>query len=373
MRYSQHTSESVSDGHPDKIADQISDAILDAVLRQDSNGRVACEVLVKEHTVAIAGEITANANIDYMQIVCNVLTNVYRREVLPSDIELINRVGEQSLEIASGVDHDGWIGAGDQGIMYGYATDETAALMPMPIYLSHKLMATHKQLRQRNKQILADAKAQVTVVYKDSKPVEVSSIVLSTQHVEDISVDAVRTYIREALIDQVIPSDLVTDNTQYLINPSGSFIRGGPSADCGLTGRKLMVDSYGGMALHGGGAFSGKDCTKVDRTAAYMARYVAKNVVAAGLAKRCEVCLAYAIGVSKPVMIEIDTLGSYTIPEPEILKRIKQVFDFTPQGMIKTLLLREPIFLQTATFGHFGREDQSLPWEALDKVDDLCL
>jgi S-adenosylmethionine synthetase len=271
------------------------------------------------------------------------------------------------------VDHDGWIGAGDQGIMYGYATDETAALMPMPIYLSHKLMATHKQLRQRNKQILADAKAQVTVVYKDSKPVEVSSIVLSTQHVEDISVDAVRTYIREALIDQVIPSDLVTDNTQYLINPSGSFIRGGPSADCGLTGRKLMVDSYGGMALHGGGAFSGKDCTKVDRTAAYMARYVAKNVVAAGLAKRCEVCLAYAIGVSKPVMIEIDTLGSHTIPEPEILKRIKQVFDFTPQGMIKTLLLREPIFLQTATFGHFGREDQSLPWEALDKVDDLCL
>ena len=372
MRYTQHTSESVSDGHPDKIADQISDAILDEALRQDKNARVACEVLVKSHTVVIAGEISAVASIDYMSIVCKVLTSVYSEEVLPSSVELINRVGEQSAEIASGVDHDGWIGAGDQGIMYGYATDETKGLVPMPIYLSHQLMLAHKQLRKDNPQILADAKSQVTVVYDEGKPVAVSSVVLSTQHTKDLSVDAVRELIREKLIDNVIPKHLVNEKTKYWVNPSGSFVRGGPSADCGLTGRKLMVDTYGGVALHGGGAFSGKDSTKVDRTAAYMARYVAKNIVAAGLARRCEVCLAYAIGVHEPVMVEIDTFGTHTIPENEILDKIKNVFDFTPEGMIAALSLREPIFLQTASFGHFGREDMPFPWERVDQVDALC-
>ena len=371
MRYNQHTSESVSDGHPDKIADQISDAVLDHVLSQDPNGRVACEVMVKERLVIISGEITAHCEIDYSSIVCDVLSRIYQKSVTDQDVELIIKVGEQSPEIAHGVDHDQGIGAGDQGIMYGYATDETEQFMPMPVYLSHQLMRAHQALRKHESVLSADAKSQVTVAYQDGRPVHVKSIVLSTQHTEDISLDSLRDMVIEKLIKPVIPQQLLTDKTTYFVNPSGSFIQGGPSADCGLTGRKLMVDSYGGFALHGGGAFSGKDCTKVDRTAAYMARYVAKHVVAAKLAKRCEVCLAYAIGVEHPVMIEIDTFSTNKLPEEDILAIIKRVFDFTPQGMIDALKLREPRFLSSATFGHFGRDEDTFTWERLDRLDEL--
>jgi S-adenosylmethionine synthetase len=371
MRYTQHTSESVSDGHPDKIADQISDAVLDDVLRQDPYARVACEVLVKAHTVVISGEVTANASIDYMKIVSGVLSNVYNQEVPSNEIELIIQVGEQSPEIAYGVDHGQGIGAGDQGIMYGYACDETDQLMPLPIYLSHQLMLGHQLLRREAPILLADAKSQVTIAYQDHKPVAVKSIVLSTQHTEEAKLAEVRELVMESLIKTVIPEELLTHETQYFVNPSGTFVRGGPSADCGLTGRKLMVDTYGGFSLHGGGAFSGKDSTKVDRTAAYMARFVAKHVVASGMAGRCEICLAYAIGVENPVMIEIDTFGTAKIAEGEILDRIKRTFDFTPEGMIKTLDLRTPRFLPTATFGHFGREGESFTWEALTKIESL--
>ena len=371
MRYNQHTSESVSDGHPDKIADQISDAVLDHVLSQDKNGRVACEVMVKENVVIISGEITADCEIDYMAIVCHVLSRIYQKEIVEDDIELIIKVGEQSPEIAHGVDHEQGIGAGDQGIMYGYATDETEQLMPMPIYLSHQLMLAHQKLRRQEPVLGADAKSQVTVAYQDGRPAYIKSVVLSTQHTEEISLDDLREMVVEKLIKPNIPQALLTDKTTYFVNPSGSFIQGGPSADCGLTGRKLMVDSYGGFALHGGGAFSGKDCTKVDRTAAYMARYVAKHIVAAKLAKRCEVCLAYAIGVEHPVMIEIDTFATNSLPEETILAMIKKVFDFTPQGMINTLALREPRYLGSATFGHFGRDEAAFTWERLDRLDEL--
>lgn len=371
MRYNQHTSESVSDGHPDKIADQISDAVLDHVLSQDANGRVACEVMVKESVVIISGEITAHCEIDYSSIVCDVLSRIYQKRVSDQEIELIIKVGEQSPEIAHGVDHDKGIGAGDQGIMYGYATDETEQLMPMPIYLSHQLMRAHQALRKQEKALGADAKSQVTVAYQDGKPAYIKSIVLSTQHSAEISLEDLRELVIEKLIKPNIPQSLLTDKTTYFVNPSGSFIQGGPSADCGLTGRKLMVDSYGGFALHGGGAFSGKDCTKVDRTAAYMARYVAKHIVAAKLALRCEVCLAYAIGVERPVMIEIDTFSTNSLPEEDILRMIKQVFDFTPQGMIDTLKLREPRYSSSATFGHFGRDEVAFTWENLDRLDEL--
>lgn len=371
MRYTQHTSESVSDGHPDKIADQISDAILDDVLRQDPNGRVACEVLVKDNMVLISGEITAHAIVDYSTVVSSVLAQVYQRKVTPEEIELIIRVGEQSPEIAYGVDHTSGIGAGDQGIMYGYATDETESLLPMPIYLAHQLMRKHQSLRRIDKRIQADAKSQVTVEYQGERPASIKSIVFSTQHTEEISLEALKDMVMNEVIFPVIPQELLTKKTQYFVNPSGTFIQGGPSADCGLTGRKLMVDTYGSFALHGGGAFSGKDCTKVDRTAAYMARYVAKHIVAASLAKKCEVCLAYAIGVEHPVMIEIDTFGTHTIPEEAILARVKSVFNFTPQGMIETLKLRSPRFLNTATFGHFGREESTFTWEQLDCLADM--
>ncbi|MEC7030780.1 MAG: methionine adenosyltransferase [Pseudomonadota bacterium] len=373
MRYTQHTSESVSDGHPDKIADQISDAVLDHVLQQDPYGRVACEVLVKAHTVVISGEVTANASIDYMRVVADVLSRVYNRRVDDQEIELIIQVGEQSPEIAYGVDHGKGIGAGDQGIMYGYACDETPQLMPLPIQLSHQLLLQHQLLRKEETMLLADAKSQVTIAYQNHKPVAVLSVVLSTQHTESAQLSDVRELVMDQVIRKVIPAELLTQDTQYFVNPSGTFVRGGPSADCGLTGRKLMVDTYGGFSLHGGGAFSGKDSTKVDRTAAYMARYVAKHVVASKMASRCEVCLAYAIGVEKPVMIEIDTFGTAQVDNHVILERIKQVFDFTPEGMITALDLRSPRFLPTATFGHFGREGESFTWESIDKLNDLSL
>lgn len=371
MRYTQHTSESVSKGHPDKIADQISDAVLDRALAEDKNARVACETLVKDNLVLIAGEISAKARIDYKEVVHSVLSQVCKERYDINNIELIVRVGEQSPEIASGVDQDRAIGAGDQGIMYGYACRETSAFMPSPIYWAHQLIMRHNALRGQVEGLEADAKAQVTVSYQDNQPVAIKHVVLSTQHSEVLALEDVRGLVQTEIIDQVLPAELLGADTNYWVNPSGSFHVGGPYADCGLTGRKLMVDTYGGFSLHGGGAFSGKDSTKVDRTAAYMARYVAKHVVASGLADRCEVCLAYAIGVEEPVMIDIDTFGTAKGSEVMILEKVKKVFDFRPKAMIEQLGLNKPVFLPTATYGHFGREDQDFSWERLDQLDRL--
>lgn len=368
MRYTQHTSESVSDGHPDKIADQISDAVLDDVLAQDKAGHVACEVLVKDQLVVIAGEITANATIDYETIVGRVLQSVYGHK---KEFELMVKVGKQSPEIESGVNQDSVIGAGDQGIMYGYACRETDALMPAPIYWAHQIMLAHKALRAQDTRILADAKAQVTVSYDEKGPLAIDHVVLSSQHTQAIELEDLRELLKEKLIDKVLPKELLHQKTQYWVNPSGSFLVGGPEADCGLTGRKIMVDTYGGFSLHGGGAFSGKDGTKVDRAAAYMARYVAKHIVSAKLADRCEVCLAYAIGVETPVMIEINTFGTETENKQEILEKVKRCFDFRPKAMIEKLKLTETSFIKTATYGHFGREDQGFAWEELDLLDGL--
>lgn len=370
MRYIKHTSESVSNGHPDKMADQISDAVLDNVLSQDPDARVACETLLKDNLVIIAGEITADAQIDYRAIVSKVLFDVYRKNV---DFELMVRVGEQSKEIAHGVDQTGLIGAGDQGIMYGYASKETKAYMPSPIYWAHQLMLGHQALRDQDDRILADAKAQVTVVYGDDKPIGIEHIVVSSQHSDALSLEELRKLIQTQLIERVIPAHLMNKDTKCWINPSGCFSQGGPDADCGLTGRKLMVDTYGGFSLHGGGAFSGKDSTKVDRTAAYMARYVAKHVVASGLADRCEVCLAYAIGVEEPVMVDIDTFGTATVDKQVILYKINKVFDFRPKAMIAQLELTKPVFAKTATYGHFGREDQDFSWERLDRLEQFSV
>lgn len=368
MRYVEYTSESVSDGHPDKIADQISDAILDHILSGDPMARVACEVLVKDRLVVISGEVSTTVDIDYMSIVTRVMSSIYHRPVNPDEIELLVHVGKQSPEIAHGVDHRSWIGAGDQGMMFGYACDETSAYLPMPIYWAHELMIAHKEWRKQNTEIQSDAKSQVTVVYQDNQPLFIKNVVLSTQHTEALSLEDVRKQVQKELIDKVLPHELFADDIKYFVNPSGSFVRGGPSADCGLTGRKIMVDTYGGMALHGGGAFSGKDATKVDRTAAYMARYVAKHIVAAGLAKRCLVQLAYAIGIETPVMIEINTFGTNTTSEKLILDKIKSVFSFRPRDMIERLGLTRPVFQKTATFGHFGRTD-GFSWENLDSLD----
>lgn len=371
MRYTQYTAESVSNGHPDKIADQISDAILDHVLEQDPNARVACETIVKDSLVIIVGEITAHANIDYHHAVESVLKNIYQK-VVPFELKVY--VGEQSTEIANGVDQQAMIGAGDQGIMYGYACNETKTYMPSPIYLAHQLMLAHQEYAKKDKRICPDAKAQVTVRYQDGRPLSVDHIVISTQHAKDISLETLRAIVQKEIINTTLPKEWVTEQTQFWINPSGSFLTGGPTADSGLTGRKLMVDTYGGFSLHGGGAFSGKDSTKVDRTAAYMARYVAKNIVAAGFASRCEVCLAYAIGIDTPVMVDIDTFGTEAIAKEEILSRIHKVVDFRPRSMIDHLGLRQPVFSKTAAYGHFGREDQGFAWEKLDLVEKLqCL
>lgn len=368
MRYTQHTSESVSNGHPDKMADQISDALLDHVLSQDPNARVACETLLKNKLVIIAGEISANAQIDYEGVVRKVLAEVYQDDV---DFELQVNVSEQSKEIASGVDQLNAIGAGDQGIMYGYACNENDAYMPSPIYWAHQLMLGHKKLREKDSRILADAKAQVTVVYEDDKPSRISNIVVSSQHSEAITLKELKALIQQELIEKIIPKSLLSSETKYWVNPSGSFHQGGPFADCGVTGRKLMVDTYGGFSLHGGGAFSGKDGTKVDRTAAYMARYVAKHIVASGLASRAEVCLAYAIGVEEPVMIDIDTFSTETVDKDIILKNIKKVFDFRPKAMIEKLGLEKPVFYKTSAYGHFGRDGEDFSWEQLDLLDQL--
>ncbi len=374
------TSESVSEGHPDKIADQISDAILDAILKEDIHARVACETLVKTGMVLIAGEISTNAWVDMEQIARDVILRIgYNSSQLGFDgntCSVLNAIGKQSHEIAQGVDKADPMaqGAGDQGIMFGYATNETPTYMPAAIYYAHRLMERHAFLRKSKALpwLGPDAKSQVTLRYIDNQPQYVDTIVLSTQHAADIDQETLEHAIKEELIDHVIPKKWLSEKTKFLINPSGSFTIGGPVGDCGLTGRKIIVDTYGGAAHHGGGAFSGKDPSKVDRSAAYMARYIAKNIVAAKLADRCEVQISYAIGYDQPTSIMVNTFGTGKIPEDQIVTLIDQHFDLRPHAIILTLDLLRPIYQKTATYGHFGRENEQFPWEKTDQADKLA-
>jgi len=384
MKSKVFTSESVSEGHPDKICDQISDAILDAALREDSKARVACETMVKSEegalgVVILAGEITTTAKIDYENIVRNTIKEIgYDSKELGFDyktVEFINKIGIQSKDIALGVDRqsDEDQGAGDQGLMFGYANNETDVLMPAPITYSHRLVHKLAQLRKENdvKWLRPDAKSQVTFKYESDKVHSIDTIVLSTQHSTDVSQTEIQDYVKEAVIEKVLPSKYLTKETIIHVNPTGSFEIGGPVGDCGLTGRKIIVDTYGGMARHGGGAFSGKDPSKVDRSAAYAARYVAKNIVAAGLANKCEIQVSYAIGVARPTSISIDTFGTAKIDEIKIVHIINEVFDLRPWGIVSMLNLLNPIYKDTASYGHFGREDLNLSWEKTDKVNDI--
>jgi len=378
------SSESVSEGHPDKIADQISDAILDEYLRGDSGARVACETVVKNSSVIVAGEITSSTEFDIEKVVRDVIRRIgYDDPQVGFDAETAQVhffLSRQSPDISMGVTEGEGLhkeqGAGDQGLMFGFACDETPELMPLPIALSHSLM--RELSRQRKEKPVSflkpDAKAQVSVRYQDGKPVAVDTIVVSSQHTEDISLKALEEYIREEVVKAVVPQALLTAETKFLINPTGRFIIGGPVGDCGLTGRKIIVDTYGGYSRHGGGAFSGKDPSKVDRSAAYMARYIAANVVAAKLAKKCEVQLAYAIGVADPVSVFVDTFGTGTAPEKAISAAIRQTFPMTPKGIINALDLLKPIYEETAAYGHFGRQPRDtghFSWERADKVDQL--
>jgi S-adenosylmethionine synthetase len=377
--YALMTSESVSEGHPDKIADQVSDAVLDAILRQDPTARVACEALTKTGMVIVAGEITTDTWVDLEEIIRGLLRKIgYTSSDMGIDADscsVLSAIGKQSPDIAQGVNvaTDKKIGAGDQGMMFGYASDETPEFMPMPIMLAHRLMKRQAFLRHEKMLpwLRPDAKSQVTVRYENGVPVAIETVVLSTQHAPDIDYKNLVEAIREELIIPILPAHLLTKNTRYLINPTGRFVIGGPQGDCGLTGRKIIVDTYGGMARHGGGAFSGKDPTKVDRSAAYAARYVAKNIVAAGLAKRCELQLSYAIGISEPIAIVINTFGTAKVPELVIEKAVQETFDLSPSGIIEQLDLLKPIYLPTATYGHFGRNEPSFHWERTDKVNDL--
>ena len=372
------TSESVTEGHPDKLCDYISDSVLDSYLEKDPNARVACETVAGKDTIFITGEISSNANVDIEQVARNAIKEIgYFGEGIDIDYKtckVIVNISKQSPDIAQGVDKSledkegeeiGSEGAGDQGIMFGYATDETEELMPLPILLAHKLSKKLTDVR-KNKEIDylgPDGKVQVTVEYEDDKPVRVDTIVLSTQHKPEIDLDTLKKDIKEKVINQVVPSNLLDENTKYFINPTGRFVIGGPFGDSGLTGRKIIVDTYGGYSRHGGGAFSGKDPTKVDRSATYMARHIAKNVVAQGFAKKCEIQLAYSIGVAKPVGVYVDTFGTNTIPEEEISKWIIQKFDLTPRGIINYLDLQKPIYRKTTNYGHFGKE--GLSWEKI--------
>ncbi len=368
------TSESVTEGHPDKIADQISDAILDAVMEEDPNGRVAVETLVTTGLAFIAGEISTSCYVDFPKVVRETIRDVgYTRAKYGFDYEtcsVISSIQEQSPDIALGVDKGG---AGDQGMMIGYACKETEELMPMPIMLAHKLVKKLSEIRRQGilEYLRPDGKSQVTILYEDSIPVKVSAIVLSAQHSPTVDNKTLTEDLMEKVIRATIPSHLLDENTKYYINPTGRFEQGGPKADTGVTGRKIIVDTYGGKCAHGGGCFSGKDHTKVDRSASYMARYIAKNIVAAGIADEIEVQLAYAIGVADPVSISANTFNTSKIPESEIVKLIREIFPLTPNGIIKCLDLRRPIFLKTAAFGHFGRTEPEFTWEKLDKVDEL--
>jgi len=375
------TSESVTEGHPDKMCDQISDAVLDAMLTQDPTSRVACETLTTTGLVVLAGEITTNAQVDFQKIVRETIRDIgYDNSKLGFDYKtcaVMVAVGKQSPDIAQGVDHDssqfGEQGAGDQGLMFGYACDETDTLMPIPIYLSHRLTEKLAEVRRNGTMpyLGPDGKSQVSVRYVDGAPVSVDTVVISTQHAEEISSAQLEADIKAHVIGPVIPGEFLNGSTRYLINPTGRFVVGGPMGDAGLTGRKIVVDTYGGMGRHGGGAFSGKDPSKVDRSAAYMARYVAKNIVAAGLAKRCEVQLAYAIGFPEPVSVMVDTFGTGTVDEVKIGQVAREIFGLKPAEIISGLNLLRPIYRQTAAYGHFGRELPDFTWEAADKADAL--
>lgn len=369
------TSESVTEGHPDKIADQVSDAVLDAVMQNDPMGRVACEVLVTTGLCIVAGEITTRpeCRLDVQKIARDTIAEIgYNNACYGYDAAtcgILNTLQRQSGDIAMGVDTGG---AGDQGLMFGYACNETPELMPLPIMMAHKLVQRLSAVRREGllKFLRPDGKSQVSVEYVNGKPTRIDAVVVSTQH-DDIPIEEVRAGVRKYVIDAVIPPDMVDGDTKYHINPTGRFVIGGPHGDTGLTGRKIIVDTYGGMGRHGGGCFSGKDPTKVDRSACYMARYVAKNIVAAGLASRCEVQLAYAIGVAEPVSVSVDTFGTGTIDESRIVELIRAHFPLTPKGMIDHLRLRRPIYRKTAAFGHFGRTEETFSWEATDKAEIL--
>jgi S-adenosylmethionine synthetase len=368
------TSESVTEGHPDKIADQISDAVLDAVLEQDPYGRVACEVLVTTGICVVAGEITTTCYVDVPKIARETIKDVgYTDAAFGFDYQtcgVLNAIQPQSPDIAMGVDPGG---AGDQGLMFGYACNETAELMPMPIMLAHKLTRRLSEVRRAGilDFLRPDGKSQVSVEYVGGKPKRIDAVVVSTQHSEEVSTEKLRAEVKKHVIDAVIPAGMVDSGTKYHINPTGRFVLGGPHGDTGLTGRKIIVDTYGGMGRHGGGAFSGKDPTKVDRSACYMARYIAKNLVAAGLVDRCEVQLAYAIGVAEPVSVMVNAFGTGTVSEEKMTQMIRAHFPLTPKGIIDHLKLRRPIYRKTAAFGHFGRTEDSFSWEATDKADEL--
>ena len=380
--YKTFTSESVSEGHPDKLADQISDAILDAFLKDDPDSRVACETLVKTDLVVIAGEISSNAKPDLETVVRSVINEVgYDNDEVGfngSKVEIVNAIGMQSNDIAQGVNEgtgtDTNQGAGDQGLMFGYATNETNVLMPAPITFSHLLVK--KQAEVRKNKVLPwlrpDAKSQLSFVYDDAgKPSHISAVVLSTQHDENVSFSDLEAGVRKEIIEKVLPSEWLTSDTKVYINPTGRFVIGGPVGDCGLTGRKIIVDTYGGMARHGGGAFSGKDPSKVDRSAAYAGRYVAKNVVAAELAEKCEIQVSYAIGIAEPTSISINTFGTNAIPEEEIAKLVSENFELKPKELIQMLDLKKPIYQKTAAYGHFGRDDKEFSWEMTNKADKI--
>ena len=375
------TSESVSEGHPDKVSDQISDAILDAILAQDPTARVAAETLCNTGLVVLAGEITTNANVDYIQVARNTLREIgYDNTAYGIDYKgcaVLVAYDKQSPDIAQGVDkaHDDGLdqGAGDQGLMFGYACDETAELMPLPIHLSHRLVERQSQLRRdgRLNWLRPDAKSQVTLRYVDGKPDSIDTVVLSTQHDEDISLEKLREAVIEEIIKPVLPKHLIKGAINFLVNPTGRFVIGGPQGDCGLTGRKIIVDTYGGAAPHGGGAFSGKDPSKVDRSAAYAGRYVAKNVVAAGLASKCLIQISYAIGVAKPTSVMVSTFGTGKISDERIAQLVSEHFDLRPKGIVKMLNLLRPIYRKTAAYGHFGREEPEFTWEQCDKAPAL--
>ena len=375
------TSESVSEGHPDKVADQISDSIVDAIFKEDSTARVACETMINTGMVVLSGEITTSANIDYETIARSTIREIgYTSDAVGFDsekCEVLISIDKQSPDIAQGVNEGEGVdldqGAGDQGLMFGYACNETDVLMPCPITYSHLLVKKQADVRKSGKLnwLRPDAKSQVTVVYENGEPASIDTVVLSTQHDPEIEYKDIEKTVINEIIKPVLPENMITDQTRYLVNPTGRFVIGGPVGDCGLTGRKIIVDTYGGMARHGGGAFSGKDPSKVDRSAAYAARYVAKNIVAAGLADRCELQLSYAIGVAEPTSISIETFGTGKIDQENLIKAIRENFDLRPKGIINMLNLLRPIYQQTAAYGHFGRSDIDLPWEKTDKAEIL--